>query len=106
MGIKDVVGSIWPNYGAVTGRGSYGKMLNPEKAADVAQQDEAQQEAQWNRANTNRQNAIAAQFQGYGMKKGGKVSSASSRADGIAKRGKTKGTMVMCGGGMAKGKKK
>jgi hypothetical protein len=28
---------------------------------------------------------------GYGFKKGGKVSSASSRADGIAQRGKTKG---------------
>jgi len=39
---------------------------------------------------------------GLGMKKGGKVSSASSRADGIAQRGKTKGTMVMCGGGMYK----
>lgn len=38
--------------------------------------------------------------------KGGSVSSASSRADGIAIRGKTKGTMAkMCGGGMAKGKK-
>ena len=35
------------------------------------------------------------------MKNGG---SASSRADGIAQRGKTKGTMVMCGGGMMKGK--
>jgi hypothetical protein len=33
------------------------------------------------------------------FKKGGKVSSASSRADGIAQRGKTRGTMVMCGGG-------
>jgi hypothetical protein len=33
------------------------------------------------------------------MAKGG---SASSRADGIAQRGKTKGTMVMCGGGMTK----
>ena len=30
----------------------------------------------------------------YGMKKGGKVSSASKRADGIAQRGKTKGRMV------------
>ena len=29
----------------------------------------------------------------YGMKKGGKVSSASSRGDGIAQRGKTKGRM-------------
>jgi hypothetical protein len=37
--------------------------------------------------------------------KGGKISSASSRADGIAERGKTKGTMVMCGGGYMKGKK-
>lgn len=37
--------------------------------------------------------------------KGGKVSSASSRADGIASKGKTRGTMVtMCGGGMAKKK--
>jgi hypothetical protein len=33
------------------------------------------------------------------MKSGG---SASSRADGIAQRGKTKGTLVMCGGGMYK----
>ena len=34
------------------------------------------------------------------MKAGGKVS-ASSRADGIAQKGKTRGTMVMCGGGKA-----
>ena len=40
-----------------------------------------------------------------GYAKGGAVSSASKRADGCAERGKTKGTMVMCGGGMAKGKK-
>ena len=37
-----------------------------------------------------------------GMKKGGSVSSASSRADGIAQRGKTRGTFIMCGGGMTK----
>ena len=36
-----------------------------------------------------------------GYAKGG---TASSRADGIAERGKTRGTMVMCGGGMAKRK--
>lgn len=40
-----------------------------------------------------------------GFKKGGSVKSASSRADGIAQRGKTRGTMVMCGGGMTKGRK-
>jgi len=46
------------------------------------------------------------------LKKGGKVKkmagggSVSSRADGCASKGKTKGTMVtMCGGGMYKGKK-
>ena len=39
------------------------------------------------------------------FKAGGNVSSASKRADGIAQRGKTKGTMVaMCGGGYMKGK--
>jgi hypothetical protein len=32
--------------------------------------------------------------QGQFLKKGGKVSSASSRGDGIAKRGKTKGRML------------
>ena len=31
-----------------------------------------------------------------------KGGTASSRADGIAMRGKTKGTLVMCGGGRAK----
>ena len=36
-------------------------------------------------------------------KKGGSVSSASRRADGIATKGKTRGTMIaMCGGGKAK----
>jgi hypothetical protein len=37
-------------------------------------------------------------------KKGGVMRSASSRADGIATKGKTKGTMIMCGGGMARKK--
>ena len=36
------------------------------------------------------------------VKKMAKGGSASARADGIAQRGKTKGTIVMCGGGMAK----
>jgi hypothetical protein len=36
------------------------------------------------------------------MAKGG---SASSRADGCCTKGKTKGTIVMCGGGMMKAKK-
>ena len=31
-----------------------------------------------------------------------KGGTASSRADGIAQRGKTRGTLIMCGGGMAR----
>ena len=47
--------------------------------------------------------AEAAYNKATGMKKGGSVSSASKRADGIATKGKTKGTMIaMCGGGRAK----
>ena len=38
--------------------------------------------------------AAAEQAAAQGMKKGGKVSSASKRADGIATKGKTKGRIV------------
>ena len=37
--------------------------------------------------------------------KGGSVSSASKRADGIAQRGKTRGMIVACGGGYMRGKR-
>jgi len=44
-----------------------------------------------------------AKIKSMGYAGGGKVSSASKRADGIAQKGKTKGTMIaMCGGGMYK----
>lgn len=39
------------------------------------------------------------------VKKMAKGGSASARADGCAQRGKTRGTMIMCGGGMAGGRK-
>jgi hypothetical protein len=46
-----------------------------------------------------------AKIKAMGYANGGKVSSASKRADGCATKGKTKGTMIaMCGGGMYKGK--
>jgi hypothetical protein len=41
-----------------------------------------------------RETAAEERREARGMKKGGKVSSASKRADGIAQRGKTKGKMV------------
>ena len=44
-----------------------------------------------------------AKIKAMGYASGGKVSSASKRGDGIASKGKTKGTMIaMCGGGMYK----
>ena len=51
---------------------------------------------QVNNANGTKSSAsdIAAGGHGAYLKKGGKVSSASSRADGCAKRGKTKGRLV------------
>jgi hypothetical protein len=45
-------------------------------------------------ANKNRGTTISGNTAVYGMKKGGSVSSASSRADGCAMRGKTRGKMV------------
>jgi len=47
----------------------------------------------------------SAKKRGGAIKKMAGGGTASARADGIAQRGKTKGTMVMCGGGMARGKK-
>lgn len=44
----------------------------------------------------------AIRVDGKPVKKMAKGGSASARADGIAQRGKTRGTFVMCGGGMAK----
>jgi hypothetical protein len=50
--------------------------------------------------------APQAMAKSFGPKYYAKGGSASARADGIAQRGKTKGTnVVMCGGGMAYGKK-
>ena len=39
------------------------------------------------------------------VEKKAKGGTASARADGIAQRGKTRGTLVACGGGYMKGKK-
>jgi len=44
-----------------------------------------------------RTNAMGDTYKNGGM-------TASRRADGIASKGKTRGTIIMCGGGMAKGK--
>jgi hypothetical protein len=77
------------------------QMVARDKAIVQQQSDKIVKDYRAKQASQKEAN-IGASMGGY--KAGGKVS-ASSRADGIAQRGKTRGTMVMCGGGMAKGKR-
>lgn len=88
MGWKQHLGDISPLYGAATGEGMMGRMLNPDEATNIANKEQDEAEAAKKKAMYDHYNASAA------MKKGGKVSSASKRADGIATKGKTKGRMV------------
>lgn len=85
--------------------GSLDDVIYPETRAKM---EEAKAEVADRKAAADNE---AAYNKASGMKKGGAVKkmssggSASKRADGIASRGKTRGTMVtMCGGGMYKGK--
>ena len=92
MGIQ--IGDVSPLAGVMTGKGMIGKLasagglgLLPAVISRDAQSDDEEKRKK--------------QAAGEPMKKGGKVSSASSRADGCAVKGKTRGTMItMKNGGM------
>ena len=92
MGIE--IGDVSPLAGMISGKGLMGELaakggmgLLPAGIARNAQSDDEEKRKKQT---------------GASMKKGGKVSSASSRADGIATKGKTRGTMItMKGGGYA-----
>jgi hypothetical protein len=84
MGIK--IGDVSPLAGMMTGKGMTGELIRegfggiiPSAIAKDAYSDEEEKRKKQ---------------PGAPMKKGGKVSSASSRADGCAQRGKTRGKMV------------
>jgi hypothetical protein len=91
-------GDISPLAGIATGEGMIGKLaakgglgLLPAAIARNAQDDDEKKRQAGGMASA-----------GTPMKKGGKVSSASKRGDGIATKGKTRGTMItMKGGGCA-----
>ena len=90
----DKLGDISPMAGMMTGEGLTGELMRkgvgvvPQAIAKDAYSDEEEKRKK--------------QAAGASMKKGGKVSSASKRADGIATKGKTRGTMItMKGGGYA-----
>ena len=84
MGIE--IGDVSPLAGMISGKGLMGELaakggmgLLPAGIARNAQSDDEEKRKKQT---------------GAAMKKGGKVSSASSRADGIATKGKTRGTMI------------
>ena len=103
MGIE--IGDVSPLAGMMTGKGLMGELagkgmmgLLPAAIARDAQSDEEEKRKK-------QPGAGGMAPAGTPMKKGGKVSSASKRADGIVTKGKTRGTMItMCGGGMGKRK--
>ena len=86
--MKDLMGTLSPAYGMMTGHGAFGKMADagvggviPTMLARDRKKSKREEEE--------------AKKMGAAMKKGGIVkSSASKRADGCAIRGKTKGKMV------------
>ena len=115
MGLK--LGDISPLAGILSGEGMIGKLadkgvlgLGPRMIASKAQEkDEAKERAAMEQAKeieAMQKQKMAAKARGprpqqasmeggyKGYAKGGKVSSASKRADGCAQRGKTKGRMV------------
>ena len=77
---------------AAQARQNRGMMSDAERAARDEAKERKEQEAADKAYEASRTS----------LKKGG---SASARADGIAQRGKTRGTIVACGGGYMKGKK-
>jgi hypothetical protein len=95
----DKLGDISPMAGMMTGEGVMGELMR--KGAGVIPQAIAK-DAYSDEDEKRRKQAAGAAPTGATMKKGGKVSSASKRADGIATKGKTRGTMItMKGGGYA-----
>jgi hypothetical protein len=84
MGIQ--IGDVSPLAGMMTGKGMTGELIRggfggmiPQAIAKDAYSDEEEKRKKQ---------------PGASMKKGGKVSSASSRADGCAVKGKTRGKIV------------
>ncbi len=85
---KQMLGNLSPAYGMMTGHGAFGQMADSGLGGVLPSMMAEQRQKKKDGTEMTQQEASPA------MKKGGKVSSASKRADGIAIRGKTKGRMV------------
>ena len=89
-------------YGA---KSMYHAMTGNKKASEEADKEFKQDTDRAQSVKRQRNTGENTNAAGDTYKRGGSVSSASRRADGIATKGKTKGTMIaMCGGGMMKKK--
>jgi hypothetical protein len=84
----DKLGDISPMAGMVTGEGLTGELMRKGLVGVVPQA--IARDAYSGKEEEKRKKEAS----GAPMKKGGKVSSASSRADGCATKGKTRGKMV------------
>lgn len=85
MSFKKIMGTLSPAYGMATGEGLFGQAVGalPMIAKEIRDdRKEDKERAAMEAAQSGRVPA--------GMKKGGKVKSASARADGCCIRGKTK----------------
>jgi len=69
------------------------KTIDIEQAGKALDESDAEMLRETRRGNTKPPSTIEKIRSAVGLAKGGKVSSASNRADGIAQRGKTKGRM-------------
>ena len=85
---KQMLGNLSPAYGMMTGQGAFGQMADSGLGGVLPSMMADQRRKKKDGTEMTQQEASPA------MKKGGKVSSASKRADGIARRGKTKGRIV------------
>jgi len=87
---KKILGTLSPAYGMATGEGLFGQGVGllPAIAKDIRDDKEEDKKLAAMEA------AQAGKMPQPGMKKGGKVSSASKRADGCAIKGKTKGKII------------
>lgn len=94
---KDVLGTLSPAYGLMTGRGAFGKVADSGMAGIIPTMLSNQRRKK--KDGTEMTAVEAAVAEKPAMRKGGKVKkmasggSASKRADGIAQRGKTRGKM-------------
>ena len=86
MSFKKIMGTLSPAYGMATGEGLFGQAVGvlPAIAKDIRDDRKEDKERAAMEA------AQAGRVPQPGMKRGGKVSSASKRADGCAIRGKTR----------------